>query len=539
VADRSLSLVLASGLSTKSATTGSIPVRSSLWGWVREAAAGDWQNGVSIDPIGSITSYSAVFACIARIASDIAKLELKLMSADADGIDERVGLSPYWPVLRRPNHYQNRIQFLTLWLTSKLLYGNTYAIKQRDSRGIVTALYIMDPRRVTPMVTPDSSVYYSLGGDDLSRIPTGMVLPASEVIHDRGVTLWHPLVGISPLHAAAMSATQGNRIQTNSATFFQNMSRPSGMLTAPETIPDETAQRLKAEFEKNFSGANIGRLLVAGDGLSYSPMTIPAQTAQLIEQLDWTVADVARPFFMPLYKINSGPMPTAGNVEALESQYYTGCLQSYIESIELCLTEGLEMQSLGYHVEMDLDGLLRMDSETQIKMLAEAVKGALMKPDEARARLNLKPVVGGGAVYLQQQNFSLEALAKRDAGADPFGTTKPVAAPTAEPAPPAQDGASKALAELATRLVLRMEDNAAEQKADAGVAVQRATEAAAESVKSLIADITASLPALVQRAVQDSLPQLVELKADETDGGDVEDLAAALIAKFAAATIER
>ena len=531
MAERSLSLILASGLSTKAATTGSVPVRSSLWGMIREPAAGDWQKGVTVDPIGSITSFGAVFACIARIATDIAKLELELMQEDADGIDEEVPYSsPFWRVLRRPNHYQNRIQFLTYWLTSKLLYGNTYAVKQRDMRGIVTALYLLDPRRVVPMVTPQGDVYYSLGGDDLSRIPTGQVVPASEIIHDRGVTLWHPLVGISPLHAAAMSATQGNRIQTNSATFFQNMSRPSGMLTAPETIPDETALRLKKEFEANFAGANIGRLLVAGDGLKYEPMTIPAQTAQMLEQLDWTVADVARVFFMPLYKINSGPMPTAGNVEALESQYYTGCLQSYIESIELCLTEGLDMESLGYHVEMDLDGLLRMDSATQITMLAEAVKGALLSPNEARKRLNEKPKAGGDACYLQQQNFSLEALAKRDSGADPFGASKPPAAPAAEPAPAAAP--VKAIEDADLRTAQQIEHATAK-------AVQAALdrdEAAAESIKSMLSDITASLPDLVQRAVQEAMP--VEVKAEEPET-DVEDLAAALIAKFTEAALER
>jgi phage portal protein BeeE len=38
-----------------------------------------------------------------------------------------------------------------------------------------------------------------------------------------------------------------------------------------------------------------------------------------------------------------------------------------------------------------------------------------MTPNEAARRLNLPPVAGGDAVYRQQQDFSLEALAKRDA----------------------------------------------------------------------------------------------------------------------------
>ena len=425
---------------TKAAPAGTVPVRSpgGLLGWVREPYAGAWQQGVTVDPIGSITSFGAVFACISRIATDIAKLELTLL-VDENGIPKLAGLeSPFWRTLKRPNAYQNRIQFLIFWLACKLLFGNAYAMKIRqDARGMVTQLVLLDPRRVTPMVTPEGDVYYSIGGDDLAKIPAGGVMPASEIIHDRGLTLWHPLVGVAPIYACGISATQGARIQANSATFFQNMSRPSGMLSAPGTIDETTAARLKEQWESNYGGMNIGRLAVLGDGLTYEAMTIPAEQAQLIEQLNWTVEDVARCFGVPLYKINAGAVPTAGNVEALESQYYSGCLQVLIESIELCLTEGLELKP-GMHVELNLDGLLRMDSATQVDMLAKAVGGAIMKPNEARRRRRLDPVAGGDTVYLQQQNYSLEALAKRDAREDPFGTAKP-AAPASEPPAPEPD----------------------------------------------------------------------------------------------------
>jgi HK97 family phage portal protein len=305
----------------------------------------------------------------------------------------------------------------------------------------VRRLYILDPRRVIPLVTPEGDVYYSLSGDDLAKIPTGMVVPASEIIHDRINCLWHPLVGISPIYACGASATQGRRIQANSAKFFENMSRPSGMLTAPGTIDEVTALRLKADFEANFGGSNIGRLAVLGDGLKYEAMTIPPEAAQLIDQLKWTVEDVARAFGMPLYKIGAGPMPTNNNVEALNQQYYDDCLQVHIEAIELCLDEGLGVPT-GMGVELDLDGLLRMDKASQIEMLGNAVKGIMM-PDEARAKLNLRAVPGGNAIYMQEQNYSLAALAKRDARPDPFAKATPLApapsAPSPAPAPAAED----------------------------------------------------------------------------------------------------
>jgi phage portal protein BeeE len=37
------------------------------------------------------------------------------------------------PVLRKPNRYQNRIQFWESWILSKLTRGNAYVLKERDN----------------------------------------------------------------------------------------------------------------------------------------------------------------------------------------------------------------------------------------------------------------------------------------------------------------------------------------------------------------------------------------------------------------------
>jgi HK97 family phage portal protein len=423
----SLTTVMARGL-TKSTP---MPVRGSLFGWVREPSAGAWQRGQTVDPLGTIVSFSPVYACVTRIANDISKLGINLLQEQDDGTRTMVpNASPYWRAIKHPNTFQNRIQYVAMWMLSKNLYGNAYGLKVRDSRGIVTAVYILDPRRVTPMVTPVGDVYYSLGGDDLARVPAGKIVPASEIIHDRINPLWHPLVGVAPIYACALSATQGNRIQNNSAQFFENMSRPSGLLVAPGTIDEPTALAIKRAWEENYGANNLGRTAVLGDGMTYQAMNVPAEQSQLVEQFDLSVADVARAFGMPLYKIGAGPMPTNNNVQALNQQYYSDCLQVHIESFELCHTEGLGVPD-GYGVEFDLDGLLRMDSATQIDVLMKGVGSALYTPNEGRKKLNLPPVTGGNSALAQQQNFSLEALAKRDAGPDPFGTAKAPAPPAA------------------------------------------------------------------------------------------------------------
>jgi len=424
-------------------------------GVIRESFAGAWQKNVTIESQQNILAFSAVYACIALIANDIAKLRMRLMEANRDGIwSEVVRNSPFLPVLRKPNRYQTRIQFIAQWLVSKLTFGNAYILKDRDARGIVTALYVLDPRYVRPMVGDDGSVFYQLRIDALVGVENDVPVPASEIIHDRCITLFHPLIGISPIYACGASATQGIRIQNNSATFFENMSRPSGQLTAPGTITQPTAERLKTDFEANFGGGKLGRLLVTGDGLKYEPMTIPAVDAQLIEQLRWTVEDVARTFGVPLYKIQSGANPTFSNVGAMNQAYYTETLQGHIECIELLLDEGLEVVNVSgqtYGIEMDLDGLLRMDPLSRADRNEKSIRAGYLTPNEARASENLEPISGGESAYMQQQNYSLEALAKRDARDDPFAPAKAPEPPAPVMEPEAADpaGDAEALAEAA------------------------------------------------------------------------------------------
>jgi HK97 family phage portal protein len=415
---------------TKATPEPVIENRGGWWPVIRESFAGAWQRNIVVDQ-QAVLAFHAVFACMTLIASDIAKLRVKLVAQDSDGIWSEVTNPAYSPVLRKPNRYQTRIQFWENWVLSKLTRGNTYILKQRDNRNVVTALYVLDPNRVKPLVTPDGAVYYELQPDNMAGLQEERVIvPASEIIHDRFNCLFHPLVGVSPIYANGLAATQGLRIQNNSANFFGNASKPGGLLIAPGRIDPENAARLKQYWDTNFTGENAGKIAVLGDGLKYEGMAVNPDDAQLIEQLKWTAEVVCSTFHVPPYKIGVGALPSYNNVQSLNVEYYSQCLQVLIEAIELCLDEGLATgDKLG--TEFDIDNLLRMDGVTQMQMLKDSA--GILSPDEMRAKLDKKPVEGGKSPMVQQQNYSLAALAKRDAQDDPFGTAKP------EPAPPAEN----------------------------------------------------------------------------------------------------
>jgi HK97 family phage portal protein len=392
------------------------PISSSGWGWwplIRESFTGAWQHNVEIQASTALT-YSTIFACVTLIAADVGKVCLRLVQEDDNGIWTETESPAFSPVLRKPNRYQHIVKFLEQWIVSKLIHGNTYALKQRDQRGVVTALYVLDPTRVTPLVAPDGSVYYQLDRDDLSGLSATLTVPAREIIHDLMIPLYHPLIGVSPIYACGIAAAQGLSIQNNSLKFFTNGSKPGGVLTAPGAISDATALRLKAYWEANFSGENVGKVAVLGDGLSYEAMSVNANDAQLIEQLKWTAETVCSAFHVPPYMVAVGPPPPYANIEPLVQQYYSQCLQSLFINLEQSLDAGLELPK-PYGTEFDPDDLIWMDSASKSKAATDGIGSGGMSPNEARERYYaLGPVPGGDTPYMQQQYWPLTQLAERE-----------------------------------------------------------------------------------------------------------------------------
>lgn len=410
--------------------------RGGWWPIVREGFTGAWQQNVET-PLTDVLQHPTVFACITLIASDAKKCRWGLAIQEQNDVWVPAENPAFTPVLRAPNSYQDPGQLREQWLISKLENGNTYVLKGRDQRGVVDALYVLDPWRVKPLVAPDGSVFYELQQDLLGQTPN-VVVPAREIIHDRFNCFYHPLVGISPLYAAGIPSILGLRIEQNSAQFFGNGSIPGGILTVPGALSQEKATTLKTTWDANYGGANRGAVAVLADGMKFETIGQPADKSQLNEQ--WLMASqaIAICFHVPWFLVG-GPMPPYNNVQTLTVQYLTQCLQVLFTSMENCLDTGLgltdKINGTQYGVQFNIQDLLIMDTLTQTDVLAKQVSAGLLKPNEGRAALNLLPVDGGDTPYLQEQNFSLAALAERDA----MGPQPPVAMPPTPPDVTPQD----------------------------------------------------------------------------------------------------
>lgn len=392
---------------------------------INEPYTGAWQKNDELKRT-DLTNFHAVFACVSLIATDVGKLRITTKS-----LQNGVWLptkSRQSRLLSKPNTLQTWQQFVENWVHSKLLRGNAYILKERDIFGDVWRLYVLNPDRVKVLVADNGEVFYQINPDKLFNISQTVIVPSSEIIHDRYNCLYHPLVGLSPLTACGVSVGLGLAIQSSAKTFFGNNSRPSGVLSVPSDISQEKADKVKTEWQKSYTGVNRGGIAVLGSGAKYESIAISSSDAQALEQLKMSSQTVCSVFHIPTFKVGMGEIKAGQKVSDLNEIYYSDCLQHYIEAIENLLDEHLDLEK-GVACEADLSPLIRMDSTSQIAYLKEGTMSGIFSPNEARATLGLPPVIGGESPLMQQQNYSLSALAKRDNSDNPFGN-----APKTEPA---------------------------------------------------------------------------------------------------------
>lgn len=397
------------------ATTGekslsNVPVSRGWWPLIREPFTGAWQRNKE-ERIDTLLQYPTLYACVSRIATDIGKMPFSLKAKNSNGIWEVIESPAFSPVLRKPNHYQTAQQFREHWSLSKKTQGNTYALKGRDMRGVVIGLYILDPCRVMPLVSDSGEVFYQLYTDNLNLLPDGetdLIVPATEIIHDRCICPFHPLIGLPPIAAAYWPALKNMRILRSSSEFFANNAQPSGILSAPGAISDGTADRLRAYWNENFTGANAGKVAVVGDGLQFVSLASKSVDSQMVEQLRYSDEQICQPFGIPPFKVGLGSIPAGLGVDAINQLYYDDALQADIQAMECLLSEGLN--TYPYKVDLDESVLMRMDAGKKAEYHKTLIDGSIETINDARLAFNLAPLNGGDIVYMQMQDMPLDQV---------------------------------------------------------------------------------------------------------------------------------
>jgi HK97 family phage portal protein len=372
-------------------------------GWLPKGSAWNfWQLGQDVQR-NSGTS-AMVEACVSAYAQTVAMCPGSHWLMNAKGGRDRQVNSALTRILRYPNGYQTISDFLLNATRQLYLTGNAFALAIRNDRYEVKELHLMlGPCHA--QLAENGEVFYHLTGNELveRRIDGPIIVPARDVLHIRLHTPRHPLIGETPLHAAAMDVATGNVIAAQQVAFYSNQARPSFVLSTDQILTKEQVAALRERWNEQSQGFAAGETAITAGGLKPIALHTSAQDAQLAEVLKMSDQHIALVFRIPLQVLGIGGTPFA-STEALYQNWLSSGLGFALNHIEEAFGQlfGLRGQPEEY-VEFDTEALLRSALKDRMEAYARGVQGAIYSPNEARLREGLPEVEFGDDPRVQQQ----------------------------------------------------------------------------------------------------------------------------------------
>lgn len=383
--------------------------------------AGEWGGLHAIDPLGDgwqrnlNTSHNnarhvaPVYACVMLHARAVSQCIAGHMVDDNSGGFKKSTTSPASRIFRYPNAHETFSQLIFNTVAELLFEGECIWVAGRDERNAIVGVQRVPRKSWTLHIEPESkAVFYAIGDNILDASEWSALVPARDVVHFRQHCPRHALIGESPVRAAALAIGINVALNQSQLFFFNNLSRPSGIISTDQQLQGDQIARLKESWTAASAAIAQGKVPVLTNGLKFSPMSIPQNDQQLIEQQKYSLSDIARVFGVPvaLLSENTG---TQGGTEAMISHWLSVGLGSVIETIERSL-DRLFNFGPSEHVKLDPTPLLRVDFASRIEGLSKAVQMGILRPNEVREQEGYGKVEGGDSIFLQQQMVPAELL---------------------------------------------------------------------------------------------------------------------------------
>lgn len=391
-----------------------------------------WQRNLDVSGY-SARNVPAVYSCVMIIARSISQCYPRHVRTKGAQIED-IYTSAAYRVLKNPNTYQTTPEFLINMVATALFEGEAYALAVRNDRSEIEAFHPLPRGSCSPMIDDETrEIFYAVGNSPLAPGGTDFIAPARDILAFRFHTPRHPLVGESPIRAAALAIGINVSLSRSQAAFFSNMNRPSGIISTDLQLNREQITSLRAAFEDQAQGMAAGKIPVLAGGLKFQPMSVTSQDAQLVEAQRMSVEDICRVFGVPPPLVGDLSHSTLNNAETLIQHFMSMSLGSYLETIERAFDRAFGLDGGRDYVELDTSALLRTDFAGRVEGITKAIQGGLFSPNEGRAREGYGPVDGGDSLFMQRQNTPVDLLSQL--AANELIKPEPAPAPTTAPTP--------------------------------------------------------------------------------------------------------
>jgi len=366
-----------------------------------------------------------VFRCVSILSGIVASLDLNVYHLEDAGRKLAVSHRAF-PLLRdAPNDFMTAFVWNEIMMVHCLLWGNHYSIIEYDNAHRIVGFVPLLPWQVEPFRTEDGRLAYRVRLDDGSEI-----VDQEDMIHIPGLG-FDGLRGLSVISAVGRQAIGTSlAMEEFTARLHSNGVRPSGIGTAKEGISPAAFNRMRQQFENHYSGVgNAGKTLWVDSGTSWVQTQISPVDAETLATRRYSTAQLCNIFGVPAMLLNENADMTAwgAGIEQIMLGFQITTINPLLRRIEGEFNRKLFLGTR-YRAEFDREGLIVMDAKAKAELYSKLAGTAILKPNEARQKLNL-PSAGepGDKLYMQGAMRSLDALAEASTdsgGKEPAGPPK-------------------------------------------------------------------------------------------------------------------
>lgn len=331
---------------------------------------------------------SNVYTCASILGGDIGKLPLQVFKRRGNGIEK----DSSHPVSRllgvRSNPYMSAYIFKELMQVHVTVWGNGYANIEWETsgpnNGRPKALWPLDPSKTDVQVdNVTGEVWY------VTTLPSGEVrkIKHSDVLHFKAISK-SGLKGITPISVIREELGVQQAQRKFLGSFYSNGTATRGILKLPAgTSLDKPAKdKARDEWQKANSGLNNAhRIAILDAGMEYQTLGMPLNDAQFIETSKFGIAEVAKIYKVPGYKLGLTDVKFS-NMENQSLEYVKSTLQPIMTNWEQECDFKLftEVERRRYYTKFNATGELRGDSASRAAYYKEMIAMGVYTINEVR-----------------------------------------------------------------------------------------------------------------------------------------------------------
>lgn len=339
----------------------------------------------------------AVYGCVRVLSESVAKLPYGVYKNDGNGGKKSASSHPVHRLIySEPNEFMTSFAFRQAMMDIALRWGNAFARIERDGMARPVRLRIFEAGTVSLQLF-EGALY--------AVTPEGTI-PYYDIFHLRGLGVG--IEGNSPIRQAATNMGISLSSQAYGKAFFDNGANVGTVLEHPGRLGDTAYNNLQKSFTEKHAGvANAHKPMILEEGMKLQRMGIPPNEAQFLETRKFGVADIARIYGVPLYKLAELDGSIKANVEQQSIEFVTDALLPWLVRWEQEANRKLfrESEKGKYYTKFNVNGLLRGDSTARATFYKEMFSIGVFSQNDIRELEEQNPIEGGDRYYVQGNNM--------------------------------------------------------------------------------------------------------------------------------------